>query len=55
VKQINGILEVNMPLDQVSTLNKLLVQAGIEVHSLLPRHSLEDYFLSITEGATDIR
>ncbi len=55
VKHINGILEVSMPLDQVGTLNRLLVQAGIEVHSLIPRRSLEDYFLSITEGTTDIR
>jgi ABC-2 type transport system ATP-binding protein len=51
----NGVLEVNMPLEDVGTLNALLVQAGIEVSLLVPRRSLEDYFLSITEGATDIR
>jgi len=51
----NGVLEVNMPLGDVGTLNTLLVQAGIDVSSLVPRRSLEDYFLSITEGVTDIR
>lgn len=55
MKQINGLLEVNMPLSETGTLSGLLVNAGIEVHSLVPRRSLEDYFLSITEGATDIR
>lgn len=55
IKEMNGILEVNMPLDKVGVLNRLLVQSGIEVRSLIPRRSLEDYFLSITEGATDIR
>ena len=48
-------LEVSMPLEQVCTLNAALVGAGIEVNALIPRRSLEDYFLSITEGATDIR
>ncbi|MBM2839902.1 MAG: Bacitracin transporter ATP-binding protein [Bacteroidetes bacterium] len=51
----NGVLEVSMPLGEVAALNTLLVRAGIEVSSLVPRRSLEDYFLSITEGATDIR
>ena len=55
LKRLDGLLEVNMPLDQVSALNALLVNSGIEVHSLIPRRSLEEYFLSITEGATDIR
>lgn len=55
LKQLNAVLEVGMPLDQVGVLNALLVNAGIEVYSLIPRRSLEDYFLSITEGTTDIR
>jgi ABC-type multidrug transport system ATPase subunit len=55
MKQSGGVLEVRMPLEEVGALNALLVNAGIEVHSLIPRRSLEDYFLSITEGATDIR
>lgn len=58
VKNVNrsGMnLDVSMPLDQVGGLNVALVNAGIEVRALIPRRSLEDYFLSITEGATDIR
>ncbi|MEK9136472.1 MAG: ATP-binding cassette domain-containing protein, partial [Bacteroidota bacterium] len=47
LKRLDGLLEVNMPLDQVSALNALLVNSGIEVHSLIPRRSLEEYFLSI--------
>ena len=55
VRQSDHFLEVSMALEQVGVLNALLVQAAVEVHSLIPRRSLEDYFLSITEGATDIR
>ncbi len=35
--------------DQVSELNKFLVENGIEVNSLIPRRSLEEYFLKILE------
>ena len=31
-------------------LNTLLVNAGISVSALVPKHSLEDYFLRITES-----
>ncbi|HCV43091.1 MAG TPA: bacitracin ABC transporter ATP-binding protein [Bacteroidetes bacterium] len=55
IKQINNTLEVNMPLDHAGELNTMLVRAGLEVYSLIPRRSLEDYFLSITDGSTDIR
>lgn len=55
IRQENGALHVSMPRDRVAALNALLVNSGVEVHSLVPRRSLEDYFLSITEGATDIR
>jgi hypothetical protein len=36
-----------------AAINRILVEAGIEVHALVPRRSLEEYFLSITEGASD--
>jgi len=55
ISEHEGILQVNMPMEQAGRLNALLVQSGVEVRSLVPRRSLEDYFLSITEGATDIR
>ena len=29
-------------------------KAGSEVHAVIPRRSLEEYFLSITEGASDV-
>jgi ABC-2 type transport system ATP-binding protein len=36
--------------NDVPALNQYLVNAGIAVHSLRPRHSLEDYFLQLTGG-----
>jgi hypothetical protein len=32
----------------VPELNRSLVEQGIRVRSLRPKHSLEDYFLSLT-------
>ena len=40
------ILQVDK--QKVPELNAYLVSIGAEVHSLRPRHSLEDYFLSLT-------
>jgi ABC-type multidrug transport system ATPase subunit len=50
----DNVIEVNMPPENVSALNGLLVGAGIEVYSIVPRRSLEEYFLAITEGSSDI-
>ena len=53
---LNGeMLEVRLPLEEVSSLNSLLVKEGVRVHALIPKRSLEDYFLSITEGTSDIQ
>lgn len=49
----NGTFTVKMPLEKAASLNAALVHAGVEVHSLIPRRNLEEYFLSITEGASD--
>ncbi|MEW6509750.1 MAG: ABC transporter ATP-binding protein [Bacteroidota bacterium] len=46
---------VPMPADKVPALNAQLVRAGVQVRALVPMRSLEEYFLSITEGASDIR
>ncbi len=54
VEQEERVLRVSMPLDQTGALAAALVGAGVEVRALVPRRSLEEYFLSITEGATDI-
>jgi ABC-2 type transport system ATP-binding protein len=51
----NGVfLECTVPREQVSAVNRMLVEAGIEVRAILPRRSLEEYFLAITEGASDV-
>lgn len=54
VRTSAGRLELSMPAERVADLNAELVRAGVAVHSLVPRRSLEDYFLSITEGASDV-
>jgi len=53
-KRNQQYLDVKMPLERVHELNTALVQAGIAVHALIPRRSLEEYFLSLTEGASDV-
>jgi ABC-type multidrug transport system ATPase subunit len=54
VEQEESVLRVSMPLERTGTLATALVEAGVEVRALVPQRSLEEYFLSITEGATDI-
>lgn len=45
-----GSLEFDMQGEKIADLNKFLVEKGIEVNSIIPMRSLEDYFLAITEG-----
>jgi ABC-type multidrug transport system ATPase subunit len=47
-RERDGLFEVKMKFDDIPALNRLLVRAGIGVEALVPRRSLEDYFLSIT-------
>ncbi len=54
VNERDGVLEVKIPAEHISSLNTLLVSQGIQVKALIPKRSLEDYFLSITENASDI-
>lgn len=51
----NGQIRLQVPSARVADLNAALVRAGIAVHALVPQRSLEDYFLSITEGTSEIR
>jgi ABC-type multidrug transport system ATPase subunit len=44
-------LEVHMPLSETATVTAALVAAGVAVRAVIPRRSLEAYFLTITEGA----
>lgn len=46
-----GAFEVVMDFATIPTLNKIFVQAGVHVRALIPKRSLEDFFLSITENA----
>ena len=47
-------LDVKMPIAHIADLNRSFVEEGVEVHSLVQLSSLEQYFLSITEGASDV-
>lgn len=50
--RVNGdSLEVKLPHSLVPKMNALLVENRIEVSAIVPRRSLEDYFLSITGEA----
>jgi ABC-2 type transport system ATP-binding protein len=49
-----GTVEVCLPADRIAEVNRLLVQLGLEVRAVVPRRSLEEYFLAITEGASDV-
>lgn len=44
-----GIIKLEFEKEKIPTLNRQLVGAGIQVLSLRPVHSLEDYFLSQTK------
>ncbi|MBI3005333.1 MAG: ABC transporter ATP-binding protein [Ignavibacteriales bacterium] len=46
----DGSFDVKMDFDDVPMLNNALVKAGVRVTALVPRRSLEDFFLSITEN-----
>jgi ABC-2 type transport system ATP-binding protein len=50
----NGVIVVYTPFDNIPALNKVLVDNGVSVSAIIPRRSLEDYFLEITEGASDV-
>jgi ABC-type multidrug transport system ATPase subunit len=47
---IGSTIVVRMNRDAIPAFHKSVVQMGIGVLSLQPRHSLEDYFLQVTTG-----
>jgi ABC-type multidrug transport system ATPase subunit len=53
VRRNDQMLEVTLPAEKIGTLNGILVAAGLEVRALIPKRSLEEYFLSLTEGAAE--
>lgn len=48
----NNKMEFTIDNNEVAMLNKFLVENGIDVSSIIPTRSLEEYFLKITEEAT---
>jgi ABC-type multidrug transport system ATPase subunit len=53
VHRAGPVIECSLPRERVADINRMLVQANIPVHALVPKRSLEEYFLSITEGASE--
>ena len=51
VTRAGELIEARMSVADVPALARLLVGAGIEVRALVPRRSLEEYFLSLTDQA----
>ena len=50
VTSSNGSILLEMPRRNIPDLNRLLVEQGVNIFSLRPKHSLEDFFLSITRA-----
>lgn len=48
----NSKLEFNIDSNDVASLNRYLVENGIDVCSIIPTRSLEEYFLKITDEAS---
>jgi ABC-type multidrug transport system ATPase subunit len=42
-------IKIKVNKDEIPGIVRKLVEAGIEVQSVIPRTSMEDYFLSLTE------
>lgn len=47
------VIECSMSRERVPELNRVLVAANIPVEALVPKRSLEEYFLAITEGTSE--
>ncbi|MBI3587177.1 MAG: ABC transporter ATP-binding protein [Ignavibacteriales bacterium] len=54
VTEKSEAMELSMPFKDIPALVKALVKGGVAVHSVTPRRSLEDFFLSITENESKI-
>jgi len=48
-------VQVKMDFADIPELNKELVHAGVRVHAIIPKRSLEDLFLSMTEHSNEAR
>jgi ABC-2 type transport system ATP-binding protein len=54
LKRDGELLECTIPREKIADTNRMLVQGGVDVRALQPKRSLEEFFLAITEGASDI-
>ncbi|MFH0992440.1 MAG: ABC transporter ATP-binding protein [bacterium] len=54
IRDLLESFEVAMSFDHVPKLARAIVEAGIEIQALIPRRSLEDYFLSITDNESKL-
>ncbi len=54
VEREEGAVHVTLPREHLAEVNRLLVQTGIGVRAFVPKRSLEDYFLAITEGESEV-
>jgi ABC-2 type transport system ATP-binding protein len=50
----NGKIEVRMEPGRSSEVNRVLVMNNVEVFSFSPHRTLEDFFLKVTEGTSEI-
>jgi ABC-type multidrug transport system ATPase subunit len=46
----DGLIILKLDRTEIPLLHKYLVREGVDILSLQPRHSLEDYFLQVTSG-----
>ncbi|HTY37728.1 MAG TPA: ABC transporter ATP-binding protein [Bacteroidota bacterium] len=51
IRQKGDALEAPMQFEDVPEFARALVHEGVDIQALVPRRSLEEYFLSITEGS----
>ncbi len=51
--QINNTFEFNVDSKEIPLLNKFLVENGVMINSIIPKRSLEEYFLTITNEAAN--
>jgi ABC-2 type transport system ATP-binding protein len=42
-------IRIKVSKDKIPGIIKKLVEAGVKIHSVIPRTSIEDYFLTLTE------
>ena len=54
IKRNGQVLEVTVPRERIADMNVRFVRAGVDVSALVPKRSLEEYFLAITEGTSDV-